>query len=403
MRRSFLLLVLAAMTAVAGWPGRASAKPKSITFQDMMAQSATVAVARRVTPPPQAGGQPKEFALELLEVLKGDIQPGRLNVPFEDAPCVADDSPEFVVFLDKDCVWRFVAVPTAKGGKVAESVLELHGFYDFNAHHVTPGLATRKMLEAYIKDGTLVYLFRGPLYFPVKGEVSWKASAIEVEGGYDPLQKSGRVKGLPAMKGLPAVPDFGFLGDTAPCVDLEYSGQHRRLHLKGDVAGLDRKNDTILLKWYATAPDFLTQKDFETYLADPALVDAQFRVTLNFRPINEKEKRKVLTLNLGESGRTGRLEGWADKPLAANGCRWTDKWIDYAFTLPTGEELVVHLDYLPRPAGAEVMTWVFQNGLLYRLHTGDLAGSLLFRQNKEDRLHGTCTATLAGIFYEKSN
>jgi hypothetical protein len=402
MSRPCLLLVLGLLGMLAWSAGEVSAAPKLTAFKDVMAQSTTIAVARYVGDPP-ARGKAKVCALELLDVLKGDIQPGRLNVTFEDTPYVAADFPEFVAFLDKDCVWRFVAVPTAKGGKVAESVLELHGFYDRNAHHVTPGLVTRKLLETYIKDGTLVYLFRGPLYFPVKGEVSWKASPIEVEGGYDPLQKSGRVKGLPPMKGLPAVPAFEFLGETAPCVDLEYTGQNRRLHLKGDVAGLDRKNDAIRLKWYATAPDFLTQKDFESYLDDPAKVDAQYRVTLNFRPINDKEKPKVLTLNLGESGNTGRLEGWTDKPLAASGCSWTDKWIDYAFKLPTGEELVVHLDYLPRPAGAEVMTWTFQNGLLYRLHTGDLAGSLLFRQNKEDRLHGTCTATLGGIFYGKSN
>jgi hypothetical protein len=405
MARSFRFLVALSVGILAWSSGPVSAHPKSTAFPNVMAQSTTIAVARYVDGPPNGNRrqQPKVCSLELLDVLKGDIQPGRLNVTFEDNPFVSKDFPEFIVFLTKDFLWRFVAVPLVKGGKVAEGALDLHGFYDFNAHFVSPGLVTRKQLETFIKDSSLVYQYRGPLYFPVKGEVSWKASAIEIEGTYDALKKSGTVKGLPPMMGLPAVPAFQVSASQAPGVGLEFSSPDRRLHLLGNVAGLDRKTDTLLLKWFATAPDFLTQKDFESYLADPKKVDSNYRVTLQCRPVNAKDKPKVLTLNLGESGRVGHLEGWTDKPLTANGCSWTDKMIEYSHPLANGEELVIHLDYVPLLAGAEVMTWTFQNGLLYRLYTGDLAGSLLLRQNKEDRLHATCTATLEGIFYEKSN
>jgi hypothetical protein len=402
MARPCWLLILCSFAFLAWSAGEISAAPKHTTFQDVMAQSTTIAVARYVNGPPN-GQKPKVCALELLDVLKGDIQPGRLNVTFEDNPFVSRDFPEFLVFLTKDCVWRFVAVPLVKGGKVDEGALDLHGFYDFNAHFVTPGLVTRKQLETYIKDGTLVYTFRGPLYFPVKGEVAWKPSAIEIEGTYDALKESGRVNGLPPVRGLPVVPAFEISAWHGAGVGLEFTGPNRRLHLLGNVASLERKTDTLLLKWFATAPDFLTQKDFESYLTDPTKVDSHYRVTLTCQPANGKDKPKMLTLKLGESGRTGHLEGWTDKPLAANGSSWTAKGIEYTVPLPEGEDLVVHIDYLPLPAGAEIMTWTFQNGLLYRLYSGDLAGSLLLRKNKEDRLHATCTATLEGISYEKSN
>jgi hypothetical protein len=402
MCRPCWLFVLGSVGILAWSSAPVWAVPKLTKFPDVMSQSTTIAVARLASDPP-GKGKGKVCELELLDVLKGDIQPGRLNVTFEDTPYVSPDDPEFVVFLDKDFVWRFVAVPVPKGGKVADNVLEIHGFYNFNAHYVTPGLLTRKLLDTYIKNGTLVYLFRGPLYFPVKGEVGWKASAIEIEGGYDPLQANGNVKGLPPMKGFPAVPGFEITGGMAPCVGLDYTSVGRHMQLKGSVAGLDRKSETLLLKWFVTTPDFLTQKDFETFLADPAKVETQYRVTLRFRPTNEQEKPKVLTLSLGESGRAGRLEGWSDKPLVAKGTGWTDRWNEYTFPLLTGEELVVHLDFRPRPAGAEVMTWMHQNGLLYQLHGGDLDGAVLFRQNKEDRLQGTCKASLESVFYEKSN
>jgi hypothetical protein len=402
MPRSFLLLVLAAVTAIVGWPGLASAKPKSITFQDMMAQSATVAVARRVTPPPQAGGHPKEFALELLEVLKGDIQPGRLNVPFEDVPDVPGNVTEFVVFLDKDFVWRFVAEPLGKGAKGTEGALHVRGFFDYNAYYVSPGFVMRKQIETYVKNGTLDYQFRGPLFFPVKGEVSWKPSFIEIEGSYDAIKGTGTVKGLPPMKELGGAPTFTIGPWDGTGMGLRFSGPKRSLELHSEFAGVDRKTDTVHLKWFAKAPDFLTQKDFETYLGDPALVDSHYRVTLNYRPLDDKEKPKTLTFRLGVAGHTGQLEGWTDKPLAASGSTWTAKGVEYYLPLPQGEELVVQIGYVPLPAGAGVMTWTFQEGLLYRLNTSDLAGAVLVRKNKEDLLQGTCTATLEGIFYEKS-
>jgi hypothetical protein len=402
MARPFLLFVVLSLGILAWSAGTASAVPKHTAFKDVMAQSATIAVARFVNGPPVAG-QSKVCSLELLDVLKGDIQPGRLNATFEDTPFVSPDYPEFIVFLDKDCVWRFVAVPIVKGGKVAETALDIHGFYNFNAHYVTPGLVTRKQLEKCIKTGTLVYTFRGPLYFPVKGETSWKPGTIEIEGTYDALKPGGTVKGLPPMMGLPAVPDFDVSCQFGAGVGLEFSGNDRRLHLLGNVAGLDAKTDALQLKWFATAPDFLTQKDFESYLADPKQTGSYYRVTLQCKPVNDKEKPKTLTMKLGESGRTGHLEGWTDKPLAANGSSWTDKWIEYTVPLQAGEDLVVNVGYVPLPAGAEIMTWTFQNGLLYRLYSRDLTGLLLLRQNKEDRLHSTITATLEGIYYEKKN
>jgi hypothetical protein len=402
MPRSFLLLVLATVTGVAAWPGWASAKPKSITFQDMMAQSAIVAVARRVAPAPQAGAQPKEYALELLEVLKGDIQPGRLNVPFEDVPDVPRNVTEFIVFLDKDFVWRFIATPLDKGGKVTEGALHIRGFFDHNAYYVSPGFLTRKQLETYVKTGRLVYQFRGPLYFPVKGEVAWRASPIEIEGSYDPIKGTGTVEGLPPMKELGEAPKFTIGPWEEAGIGLRFSGPKRSLELQSDLVSVDRNTHTMNLKWFAKAPDFLTQKDFETYLGDTALVDSYYRVTLNYRPLDDKEKSKVLTFHLGVSGRTGHLEGWTDKPLAASGSSSTNKYVEYYLPLAEGEELVVRIGYVPLLAGAEVMTWTFQEGLLYRLHTSDLAGAVLVRKNKEDRLLATCTASLEGIFYEKS-
>src|SRR5262249_7281646 len=257
MPRPFLLFVLAAVTAAAGWPGLASAKPKSITFQDMMARSVTVAVARRVTPPPPAGQQPKEFALELLEGLKGDIQPGPLKRPLEDVPNVADNVTEFVVFLDKDFVWRFIGEPVGKGAKGTEGALHLRGFFDFNAYYVNPGFVMRKQIETYIKNGTLAYQFRGPLYFPVKGEAGGEPSFIDIEGSYDAIKGTGTVKGLPPMKELGEAPTFTIGPWDGTGMGLRFSGTKRSLELHSEFAGVDRKTDTVQLKWFATAPDFL--------------------------------------------------------------------------------------------------------------------------------------------------
>src|SRR5262245_4035113 len=139
MDQRFALLVLVALGLVSVDTGATWAKPKHTTFQNMMASSAVIAVARLSPTPPPVPDVPI-VALEFVEVLKGDVKPGIFTVSYVDLPELAKTTREFVAFLDKDLVWRFVAEPIREGGLVADGMLRARGFFDSNAYFVTPDL-----------------------------------------------------------------------------------------------------------------------------------------------------------------------------------------------------------------------------------------------------------------------
>ncbi|HUE14406.1 MAG TPA: hypothetical protein VMR25_09605 [Planctomycetaceae bacterium] len=152
-----LILLFAALTPAA-W-----AKPEHTSFKDMMDQSETIVVAA-LAEPLKPGSSTVQ--LNVLQVLKGSLKPGKREVILRDDPC--REARQFVVFLDKQGVWRFMAVPVF-GKPVAIDVLEVRGFSRVEVHYVTPGLVTLTQLKTYLKDKSLRYVFRGDLYFPQSG------------------------------------------------------------------------------------------------------------------------------------------------------------------------------------------------------------------------------------------
>jgi hypothetical protein len=173
------------------------------TFADMMKNSTTIAVAKLLEAPNRTGST----TLDITQVLKGTLKPGKHKISFEAFPDLETKDREFVVFLDEKLIWRFVASPLDSQQPVDKAVLAVRGFCDDNAHWVSPGLVTLEQLETYIKVGSLVYRFRGAIYFPQPGKTDWKASSLSISGTYDVTNKKVTVTGLPQLEGFPAPPE----------------------------------------------------------------------------------------------------------------------------------------------------------------------------------------------------
>src|SRR5262249_8919851 len=136
-------------------PATAWAKPKHATFEKMIEDSATIVVATFLGELPDK--QKHTIQVQVTEVLKGNLKPGKHHLVFQDMPHFGAKGEEFVAFLDNERVWRFMASPMKGHTKVDQGVLQLTGFYDFNAYWVTPGLVTLDLLKTYLKAGSLVY------------------------------------------------------------------------------------------------------------------------------------------------------------------------------------------------------------------------------------------------------
>src|SRR5580704_597271 len=116
-----ILLAIPALAIVAASP--AYAKSGSISFKDAIDFSETIAIVKLVELPKEnafAGPLPsKKATLDVLQVLKGTLKLGKQQVGFADYP--GRTPGEFIVFLDKDRVWRFAAKPLT-GGKAASDL-----------------------------------------------------------------------------------------------------------------------------------------------------------------------------------------------------------------------------------------------------------------------------------------
>jgi hypothetical protein len=379
------------------FPAPALAKPIATSFQDAVSQSEWIVVAKLAE---KVNPDSHKVKLDVLRTLKGKLAPGMHEVKFEDIP---NGGPgEFLAFLDKDRVWRFVAVPL-HAKTVDQQVLAMRGFYDSNAHWVYPWLLTVEQLQTYLKDGLLVYRFSGPICFPQPGKLPWKPGMLQITGRYDAIKKKATVTGLPDLKGFPAQPDV-FIQDTShdAHMSLVYSeGNDRPLHMIGKVEGLDPKSGVMRTRFAVSAPEVLTEKSFRDYLADARRGPCYYTFRLTGAPTKEHPKGGTFTLTLGqESGVIGQIAGWGKKPFTITGMSFqspTERSGSASAELPknvakdlvakdwvlqmtaptdTGEYLILSFDLgkpKPNPDGSH---WPFQNKLLYTLHSSPVRGTV---------------------------
>jgi hypothetical protein len=294
------------------------AKPKHATFEEMIEKSATIVVAKFL------GEQPDEkkhtVHLEVTHVLKGGLKPGKHDISFEDQPHIGAKGAEVVAFLDKDLVWRFVASQLNEEHKVDQGVLQISGFYDSNAYFVTPGLVTLDQLKLYLKEGSLIYRFRGEVCFPEPGKTGWKPGSLVLSGTYDVVNMKANVKGLPNLKGFPAQPEVYIHSLDDSNLNLTYAGfLNRELKLVGKVRGVDRKTGEMEVRFAVSAPEVMTQKAFEEYLDDIDKGTCYYRFKLTCVPAKDSTIPKVVFLTMGKwtDGRSDstRLEGLGKIPV----------------------------------------------------------------------------------------
>ena len=380
----------------------ASAKIMGTSFKDAVAKSESIAIVKLVDLPEihRARGKtrPTKAKLNVRHVLKGGLREGIQEVAFEDFPRQVPG--EFVAFLDKNRVWRFSAVPLA-GEKVDSAVLSISGFYDFDAHLVTPGLITLAQLKRYLKDGTLHYSFSGPLWFPQHGNKSWKPGSLRINGTYDAVNNTAHVTGLGKLAGFPVEP-IVFIDSSrgnGALIHLVYSRRgDRPLEITGTVEGLDVKTGTINARFAVVAPDVLTQARLEKYLADSRLGHCYYSFRLRCAATKEYPQLRDLSLTLEkESGTVGYLEGWGRESLEIGATSFhgpmqftqsvsgkvpapVDDAPDWVLRMQiptrTGQELVLDFEIGQPSDDKDIFRWTFQSKLLYRVYSGPLRGTL---------------------------
>jgi hypothetical protein len=394
------------------------AKTRYVDFKDLMAQSETIAIVGPLQMLPESFLKTPRVTLNVLKVLKGNMKVGKREVGLGPYPGPG----EFVAFFDKFGVWKFTAAPLSKR-KADADVLAISCSDESGVDFVTPELVTLAQLEAYLKNGSLRYVFRGDVWFPQRGQVAWKPSPLRIHGTYDAIRKSANVTGLGKLEGLPAQPEV-FVDSDGGGTDrwrlhLRYSsGSDRPLEIIGKVEGLDPKSGEIVARFAVTDPDVLSQTSLQDYLADPRRGHYYYTYRLHCTPAKDQFHGGDLLLTLNRDS-VGYLEGWGKtrSPIAQTSYSgpsgWTgtvgtghltfpDDWVlRMVARTQTIEYLILAVDAQKPIGGKDIFRWTFGTPLLYRVYSGPTGGSLQVYEGTKLRTLGTFTVSIDAVGFDR--
>lgn len=223
------------------------------------------------------------LVIDVDSVVRGNaaLGPRKVNAAPGQSP---DASGRVVAFLDKNDTFRWVG-NLAAGTAIETGVLRLSGFFDFNAHLVTPGTMTLAQLKGYLATGTLAQTFAGSVVVedPATGSLlpSGKTFTFARDAIADKTTAFAGLHG--ACLGNPWVHGFDWgpsvlLSETCPAPTGKASGASRRLELEGRVTGVDATG-AITIDFTPTDP-FLDATDFATFMNDPSIATVKRLVEL---------------------------------------------------------------------------------------------------------------------------
>ncbi len=267
MRRLLFALLAVVLFAV---PARAA--PMASPFSMVRTQSTVIVVG---TVRQNAQG---DLTIDVDKVVRGLAQRPTAPLSVKQSPDghVTISNERVVAFIDGQNALRWVGRLVA-GPSIETGVIKLQGFFDFNAHLVTPAIMSLAQLGSALQTGSLVQTFDATLAFP------------DGHGGFRPsptkrftLQYDTNGAQILSLQGL-ALPCLGNpslfglswgsfevrLSDT--CLTNNSAPQRdRSLDLDGELTGVAANGD-IEVRVVPSRP-FMNEVEYDTFARDRDLV-----------------------------------------------------------------------------------------------------------------------------------
>jgi len=134
---------------------------------------------------------PNGKALVTVDVdkpIRGNVTRGPLAVKESPDGMITVDNERVVAFVDGNGALRWVGRLIA-GASLETGVIELQGFFDFNAHLVHPGVMTLAQMQSFLATGTLDQTFDATLAFR-DGRGGFARSARTLTVRYSPITRA---------------------------------------------------------------------------------------------------------------------------------------------------------------------------------------------------------------------
>lgn len=253
----------------------AHAEPMLTTLDEILADSTDVVIATYVGPVGSSNSYDATGSrLRIERALRGSLR-GEITAGVGTGHADLQAGSRVIAFLDRDRAWSYIG--EAPAGARLEDRVSLRGFYDFNAHIVTPGMMTLDELTARLTGDPIEWHVEGPLVALADDgsrviETRYRIRVDSTENG------ATTVTGLP-IRNLPApTVDFGGREDI---VTITWrSSWPRPLAIRGEISG--RNAGVLTARFWIEQPDLLRERDIRAYLTNRNAAYPYYRMRLRW-------------------------------------------------------------------------------------------------------------------------
>ncbi len=390
-----LCVLASSLVATALTVGSVRAEPLITSLTEMLAQTEAVVVATYQGPADLGatlGGYQVDIERVAWRAKGSTVTTGSTVLAVGSGQASGEVGSRMVIVVTRGRALGFAASPVA-GGSI-DGLLQLRGFYDYNAHLITPtSLLTLEQLVGLARGGkTLDYRVRGRVHVlsddgqsvvPVGRELT--VTHRRALAG----KSTTTVAGF-APKGLPEPSlTLGVGMDDDPTVGLAYRNSWPRpLMLRGRVRAVD-PDGTLQVDFVVSMPDLITADQLTTYAADPSLSHPRWRAEVRL----QSGPRWLLEDGAGYTGSPKLTLAPDTAPIGISSMdvRGAKRLIRYGYPRPLFE-----LELGKAPSGASLDTYGTLRTFRQELHRGPV--SCRVRGGEHDGVG--CTIVLESVRFE---
>ena len=255
------------------------AKPMYIDFFDMMEQSKTIVIGEFLGPKNQVEDSlkwsyPGPYLIKVNSRLKGTasdtIEVGRAH-----GTVYLPESQEFICFINQENEFEWYGGQINEEGRIIQlseednPVVQIEGFYDFNAYLVGPAVFTLKQLKYCIKHGQIQMTIHGKIHFydPVTNDMepSDMELTTDIFMAKDTSYTETHDYNFPETELVGAKSRIGSW-DPVHYVSFE-ENLVRPFTLEGEIM-YAREDGSMEAMYWVEAPEELSEAEFKDYLSD---------------------------------------------------------------------------------------------------------------------------------------
>jgi hypothetical protein len=366
------------------------AHPMGISFDEMIHRCKKIVVAKFL----HSYLNETSFSLQVEYALKGKSDEGRITVGRAYGKPRLFEGDRFMAFINEKNELEWAGYSDS----LETDMIDLVGFYDFNAYDIWPSGITMVQLKEYLADGKFEGTVEGNLeFFNYKTQLSEKTeTAFKISYTYfseDSLTYKISSSGLKLVDFKPN-PSMRFWGNG---VGLTYEeNEVRPLEIDGYMDSVYADGKSCHAQFSVREPEDVDKESFDEYLAHPEYGPQYYELefTLN-------DTGKYTCVYGIESGRIGYLiYNGRNLECESESCPTKDEKGEFHFG--GDDEIVVYLDVLPDEKRFHDFNGYGTIYFIPGLRMGGWKGDWLQKENGKQVNKGKCTVTLKKILFTKN-